>query len=111
MHRLNSVEAIRIFVSRQGEVQEGLSEKEIQSIEKLQLSRMAELKMIVTWSEDCEASDEFQAMCAICIENINVNEWYKQLPQCEHYFHADCIDGWLRLRDSCPLCRQTVEMP
>jgi len=114
VHRINWVEALRIFGNRREELKEGLSEglseQEIQSIEKLQLSRIAELKMIVTWSEDCEASDEFHAVCAICIENIKVNEWYKQLPQCEHYFHADCIDGWLRLRDSCPLCRQTVEI-
>jgi len=111
VHRLNSLGALRLVVGRQEEVQAGLSEAQIQSIEKWQLSRMEELKMIVTWSEDCEASDEFQPVCAICIEQIKVDEWYKQLPECEHYFHADCIDVWLRLRDSCPLCRQTVEIP
>jgi len=113
VHRLNSVEALRVVVGRQEEVQEGLglSEPEIQSIEKWQLSRKQDLKMIVTQSEDLEASDEFQPVCSICIETIQVKEWYKQLPECEHYFHADCIDGWLRLRDSCPLCRQTVVIP
>jgi len=111
VHRLYSADALRILAGRQQEVQEGLSESEIQSIEKWQLSRMEELKMIVTWTEDCEASDDFRPECAICIENIKVNEWYKQLPECEHYFHADCIDRWLRRQDSCPLCRRTVEIP
>jgi len=110
VHRINSRDAIRVvIVNRQEEVKEGLSEAEIQSIEKWKLSRMSELKMIVTWSDNFESSDEFQSVCSICIENIKINDWYKQLPKCEHYFHADCIDKWLRVRDSCPLCRQIVE--
>jgi len=111
VHRPNSGSAIRvIIVNRQEEVkEEGLSEAQIQSIEKCKLSRMDELKMIVTWSDEFESSDEFRSVCSICIENIKINDWYKQLPQCEHYFHADCIDRWLRVRDSCPLCRQTIE--
>jgi len=108
--RLNSG-ALRLVFGGQEEAHVGLSEREIQSLEKCQLSRIEELKMIVTWTEDCEASDEFQPECSICIDKIKVNEFYKQLPECEHYFHADCIDGWLRVRGSCPLCRQTVQIP
>jgi len=111
VHRINNRNAIRVvIVNQQEEVKEGLSEAEIQSIEKYKLSRMAELKMIITWTADYESSDDFQSVCAICIESIKINDWYKQLPNCEHYFHADCIDGWLRVRDSCPLCRQIVEI-
>jgi len=46
--------------------------------------------------------------CAVCIEDIEIGEWYKKLPQCEHCFHATCIDQWLSTRATCPVCRQEV---
>jgi len=107
VQRLNPGASFSVTIPRQEEVKEGMSEEEIQSIAKCKLSRNTELNMIVTWS-DTDGSDDFQTVCAVCIEDIKINEWYKQLPNCEHWFHADCIDKWLRLRNSCPVCRQIV---
>jgi len=41
--------------------------------------------------------------CTICLMEITNN--IKALP-CAHVFHTHCIDRWLRLKNSCPLCRQ-----
>jgi len=112
VQRLNSVQdgsgwSFNITINGLEEAKEGLSEAEIQSIKKCRLSEHDKLKMNVTWS-DSESSDEVLVLCAICIENIKINDWYKELPKCEHFFHADCIDRWLRMRASCPVCRQIV---
>jgi len=107
VQRQNPDESFSVTIPGQEEVRLGLNEEEIHSIAKYKLNRYEELNMIVTWS-DSDGTDDFQTVCSVCIENIKINEWYKQLPKCEHYFHADCIDKWLRLRNSCPVCRQII---
>jgi len=107
VQRLNPGESFAVTSLGLGEVQLGLSEEEIQSIAKRKLVRHEELNMIVTLS-DTDSSDDSLIVCPVCIEGIRINEWYKQLPNCAHYFHADCIDEWLRMRNSCPVCRQIV---
>jgi len=52
--------------------------------------------------------DPSKFTCAVCIEDIEIGEWYKKLPQCQHCFHATCIDQWLSTRATCPVCRQRV---
>jgi len=107
VQRLNPGESFSFTIPGQEEVRLGLNEEEIHSIAKCKLNRYEELNMIVTWT-DSGGTDDLHSVCAVCIENIRINEWYKQLPKCEHYFHADCIDKWLRLRKSCPVCRQII---
>jgi len=49
-----------------------------------------------------------QATCVVCLEDIEIGEWYKRLPNCEHCFHATCIDQWLLKRATCPICREEI---
>ncbi|PNX90015.1 E3 ubiquitin-protein ligase rnf181 [Trifolium pratense] len=41
------------------------------------------------------------AKCVICFEDLNAGV---RLP-CSHIFHANCIQDWLEVANSCPLCR------
>jgi hypothetical protein len=45
--------------------------------------------------------------CAICLsEYAEGDELVRVVPACGHFFHAECgVDGWLRARRTCPLCR------
>ncbi|RLN15746.1 RING-H2 finger protein ATL3L [Panicum miliaceum] len=45
--------------------------------------------------------------CAICLsEYAGGDELVRVVPACGHFFHAECgVDGWLRARRTCPLCR------
>lgn len=43
--------------------------------------------------------------CAICLGDYKGNHLLRQLPDCNHLFHFKCIDTWLRLNPSCPVCR------
>ncbi|XWS65513.1 hypothetical protein CRYUN_Cryun05aG0119500 [Craigia yunnanensis] len=28
----------------------------------------------------------------------------RMMPECRLYFHVSCIDAWLKLNGSCPIC-------
>ncbi|XP_059078188.1 RING-H2 finger protein ATL74-like [Cryptomeria japonica] len=47
--------------------------------------------------------------CAVCLSEFGGTERAKLLPNCNHYFHKDCIDIWFRLHTSCPVCRTRVQ--
>ncbi|CAN0109107.1 unnamed protein product [Ascophyllum nodosum] len=42
--------------------------------------------------------------CTICLASYEEEEVIKVLP-CGHDFHAHCLDAWLELKASCPLCK------
>ncbi|KAL8138429.1 hypothetical protein V2J09_004430 [Rumex salicifolius] len=44
--------------------------------------------------------------CPICLSEFKTKETLRCVPECQHCFHADCIDEWLRIKGSCPLCRK-----
>ncbi|MBA0679996.1 hypothetical protein Goari_011730, partial [Gossypium aridum] len=41
--------------------------------------------------------------CPICLGEYQAKEMIRTIPDCEHYFHAVCIDVWLKLNAACPL--------
>lgn len=46
--------------------------------------------------------------CSICQTTVE-NKIVRRL-KCSHLFHANCIDKWLCMSRSCPLCRQDVSV-
>ncbi|XP_022733451.1 RING-H2 finger protein ATL20-like [Durio zibethinus] len=45
--------------------------------------------------------------CPICLSEYQPRETLRTIPKCSHYFHANCIDEWLKVNASCPLCRNS----
>lgn len=49
------------------------------------------------------------AACVICQSEYTHNENVRVLP-CGHHMHQRCIDVWLEKKNTCPICRERVEV-
>ncbi|KAK4263247.1 hypothetical protein QN277_028685 [Acacia crassicarpa] len=49
--------------------------------------------------------------CVVCSDEFNEGDLLRVLPNCDHFFHLNCIDEWLRTNKTCPLCREVVKPP
>jgi hypothetical protein len=51
---------------------------------------------------DANSSD-----CSICLAEYKPEDFVRMLPECRHLFHVNCIDPWLRVHPTCPVCRNS----
>ncbi|PSR96845.1 E3 ubiquitin-protein like [Actinidia chinensis var. chinensis] len=47
------------------------------------------------------------AVCCICLTKYAEKDELRELP-CFHFFHVECVDKWLKINASCPLCKYEV---
>lgn len=57
---------------------------------------------------ECVEIEKREEQCVICLEDWEIGEKAKEMP-CKHRFHGGCIEKWLGIHGSCPVCR--YEMP
>lgn len=53
-----------------------------------------------------EKSNKF-TNCSICLMEYENGDKFRNLP-CSHMFHPECIDKWLKLKPSCPVCKSDL---
>ncbi|KAF8006924.1 hypothetical protein BT93_K1040 [Corymbia citriodora subsp. variegata] len=75
-------------------VEQGLDEATITGYPKLLYS---EAKL--------EKKGSTASCCSVCLGDYKDTDMLRVLPDCSHLFHQKCIDPWLRLNPTCPVCR------
>lgn len=45
--------------------------------------------------------------CSICLSEYKPKQTVRCMPDCNHCFHVNCIDQWLKMSPTCPLCRNS----
>ncbi|XWS19986.1 hypothetical protein CRYUN_Cryun31cG0062900 [Craigia yunnanensis] len=63
-------------------------------------------KWLKQWFGNGSCSHEVD--CVVCLSKVCKEEKLRSLPICHHSFHVHCIDTWLRVCPTCPLCRINV---
>ncbi|GAB2272625.1 hypothetical protein Dimus_007447 [Dionaea muscipula] len=83
----------------------GIDEATLMSYPKVLYSSKAASK-----KKDCdeeEDSNSTPSSCSICLAEYKSKDLLRLLPDCGHLFHLRCVDPWLRINASCPLCRMS----
>ncbi|KAK4380660.1 hypothetical protein RND71_002522 [Anisodus tanguticus] len=78
------------------DVEVGLDEETLLSFPKLLYS-----EVLNNIHKDSTAS----TCCSICLADYKKSDMLRLLPDCGHLFHLKCVDPWLRLHPTCPVCR------
>jgi len=74
-----------------------------ESIQKLPIRLYRELS-----GEKGVSADSIEPSCPICLTDFKPEDGLRVLP-CEHYFHKECVDGWLAVNKTCPSCRGGID--
>nr|XP_043613473.1 E3 ubiquitin-protein ligase MPSR1 [Erigeron canadensis] len=57
--------------------------------------------------KSCQDVESLGGECVICMEEYKVGDVAKEMP-CQHKFHGECVDKWLKIHGTCPVCRLKV---
>ena len=48
--------------------------------------------------------------CAICFVEFKEDDMITPLScDIKHYFHTECIERWIKVKNECPLCRAEIK--
>ncbi|KAE8665238.1 putative Thioredoxin domain-containing protein [Hibiscus syriacus] len=101
-----SYEELLALEERMGDVNTGLS--------KDALSKCLKKSIYNTTSSEyanmsCEGEKD-DVKCSICQEEYVIGDEVGRL-QCEHKYHAACIEQWLQVKNWCPICKESAVKP
>lgn len=69
---------------------------------------MDRLRIAKTTTTRRIVESEATELCCICIDQMKVNTQVRTLL-CGHYFHTRCVDKWLKVNKSCPICKVPID--
>ncbi|BAT76939.1 hypothetical protein LR48_Vigan01g288400 [Vigna angularis] len=66
--------------------------------------------LLTTFGDIKERLPQTEDTCAVCLSQLEMEDEVRELMNCYHVFHRECIDRWLEHEHenhnpTCPLCR------
>lgn len=55
-----------------------------------------------------QTNEEQAAICSICRSDLAEGDVVRKIRPCHHIFHQRCIDDWLAINTTCPMCRTNL---
>ncbi|OMO95114.1 Zinc finger, RING-type [Corchorus capsularis] len=47
--------------------------------------------------------------CIVCLKSVEASDEVRELGNCNHVFHRDCLDAWIDIGNiTCPLCKSKL---
>lgn len=72
---------------------------------------IVQFTMLDQWSNHDEEEDGGRCRCcccccAVCLSSVEPWDSVRELGNCRHVFHVNCLDSWIEFgHDTCPVCR------
>lgn len=54
------------------------------------------------------STTDAESICCICLVHLSNGSSMSIRLRCSHDFHTDCIQKWINIKKTCPLCRANV---
>lgn len=100
-----SYEELLALEERMGTVSTGLSEEALSD----SLKKCVYESTPSDDAADCVDEDNDDIKCCICQEEYVVGDEIGRL-QCSHKYHVDCVQEWLKLKNWCPMCKESATL-
>lgn len=55
--------------------------------------------------EEYSSIKKDEILCSICLMEFNPSEMVSE-TDCKHFFHDECLEGWLKIKNKCPMCNK-----
>ncbi|KAK9715944.1 hypothetical protein RND81_06G200400 [Saponaria officinalis] len=81
---------------------EGIDEETLKSYPKCFYSELEKSKKEENGGKKGSSTEN---SCSVCLGEYKGSDIVRELGECGHVFHVKCVDYWLRLNPTCPLCR------
>ncbi|KAK6158872.1 hypothetical protein DH2020_006186 [Rehmannia glutinosa] len=78
------------------------------TVEGMDESKINSCTELVVVSENRRNTGTESNTCSICLESYLPKDVVRSIAKCEHCFHAECIELWLRKNRTCPVCRTVL---